>query len=940
MDPFLRTEPTLTLAVNLDVPGQLYRLDDLACATLLAASPAFIALPIPDPSGVLVLDLEQVDPVSEGFAFIESTSGLPGPVPSALHYRGTVRDGAGIAAITVFADGIMGLIADEEGQLVIGKLDGVTDGTHVMYRQQDLPEGLISPCEVVDVMDDVIVWDEGAVEGMRSTRCVKYYWEAAHDIYLAAGQDFGVASNFLTGLFNQVALLFQNDGIDIVLNAGLIWANPDPYDGSTSVERLAQFGDHRTSFNGDMANLLALGVGGGAAWTDRLCDPDSYYRMAYSGIQPFYNNVPTYSLSVQVISHEQGHGLGSRHTHACVWNGNDTAIDGCGPAIGYTEGTCPPGPMPSPAVGGTIMSYCHFTGSGINFLNGFGPQPGALILGRVNSASCLDACGTTCDAPDGQQAFFPAWQVADLVWNDVGADGYDLLWRVLGTGDWNLVEDIGMAVWTLNGLADGTPYEFQVRSLCGLGTSDLSPPYVFTTPAICQDDQEPNDVLAQATMVTIPAAIRAVIGVPGDVDLYRIELTAPTTLIIDLADLAHDYDLYLLDAAGEVLAFSYEWSTTPEHITYPALAGIFYIEVHGFDGVYDDLLCYLLTVRTDQLSLCPAPLDLAVVGTDHESALLQWSGVPDAGPYALRWRPFTDPEWIAIADIASTAYNLSDLSPSTMYQAQVAADCGHGIQLYSPLITFITAADPCSAGITCVPFAWLEGPFEASSTSMRDDLRSAGSLPLHEPYTAMGYPVQGLLTTTQDVLDVAGPQAVVDWILLELRHGQVPELVLRTQAGLLRADGSVIAPDGSPAINFCWPPGDYHLAIRHRNHLGCMTAGPIDFGTAATIVDLRDEVLATYGTDARKVVEGAALLWAGNAVQDGALKYTGMDNDRDPILQAIGGTIPTNIVSGYHSADITLDGLVKYTGAGNDRDPILSNVGGTVPSAVREEQLP
>ena len=81
-------------------------------------------------------------------------------------------------------------------------------------------------------------------------------------------------------------------------------------------------------------------------------------------------------------------------------------------------------------------------------------------------------------------------------------------------------------------------------------------------------------------------------------------------------------------------------------------------------------------------------------------------------------------------------------------------------------------------------------------------------------------------------------------------------------------------------------------------------------------------------------------LWAGNTLWDGGLKYTGMDNDRDPVLVRIGGTIPTNTIPGYYVEDVNLDGVVKYTGSGNDRDPILVNIGGTVPTQVRTEQLP
>jgi hypothetical protein len=68
--------------------------------------------------------------------------------------------------------------------------------------------------------------------------------------------------------------------------------------------------------------------------------------------------------------------------------------------------------------------------------------------------------------------------------------------------------------------------------------------------------------------------------------------------------------------------------------------------------------------------------------------------------------------------------------------------------------------------------------------------------------------------------------------------------------------------------------------------------------------------------------------------------YTGQANDRDPILGAIGGTVPTNTVTGYVPHDVNLDGVVRYTGATNDRDLILQVVGGVVPTNTRSQQLP
>jgi hypothetical protein len=82
------------------------------------------------------------------------------------------------------------------------------------------------------------------------------------------------------------------------------------------------------------------------------------------------------------------------------------------------------------------------------------------------------------------------------------------------------------------------------------------------------------------------------------------------------------------------------------------------------------------------------------------------------------------------------------------------------------------------------------------------------------------------------------------------------------------------------------------------------------------------------------------MLWRGDVNGDGSVKYTGAGNDRDPILEAIGGSVPTNTTTAYSANDVNLDGTVKYTGANNDRDPVLVTVGGVVPTAVRAQPLP
>ena len=101
----------------------------------------------------------------------------------------------------------------------------------------------------------------------------------------------------------------------------------------------------------------------------------------------------------------------------------------------------------------------------------------------------------------------------------------------------------------------------------------------------------------------------------------------------------------------------------------------------------------------------------------------------------------------------------------------------------------------------------------------------------------------------------------------------------------------------------------------------------------------RSSLTATYGTDARKNINGAMALWAGDCTGDGQLLYMGDGNDRDPILARIGGVEPTATTTGYFLEDVNLNGAVRYVGAGNDRDRILPNIGG-IPTNTRAQQLP
>lgn len=265
--------------------------------------------------------------------------------------------------------------------------------------------------------------------------------------------------------------------------------------------------------------------------------------------------------------------------------------------------------------------------------------------------------------------------------------------------------------------------------------------------------------------------------------------------------------------------------------------------------------------------------------------------------------------------------------------------CGYGQRLYFDNVNVFGTT---SAGASVSVRMYLDGCYNTTEHRMNDQLRANNQVPASEPYSGLSFalPGGGGETLGSGLLATTGDDAIVDWVVVELRSATMPAQIVEAQCALLQRDGDVVAADGSSVLHFSAPEGDYHIAVRHRNHLGCMTATTRSLTTAATMVDFGLSATATYGTDARNLKDGRMLLWSGNVVRDGALRYTGSGNDRDPILQAIGGSVPTVTTTGYGPGDVNMDGVVKYTGSGNDRDALLQNIGGSVPTQARMEQLP
>ena len=244
----------------------------------------------------------------------------------------------------------------------------------------------------------------------------------------------------------------------------------------------------------------------------------------------------------------------------------------------------------------------------------------------------------------------------------------------------------------------------------------------------------------------------------------------------------------------------------------------------------------------------------------------------------------------------------------------------------------------------------LEGPLDSLTGSMNDDLRTRGLIPLSEPYSALGYSFRsggGGETIDPSVLQAEGTDAIVDWVIVEVRHANDPGRLLLSRAALIQRDGDIVDLNGSTDVGLCMEVGFYHIAVRHRNHLGIMTGSPIEFfqGQFGLVfvnpLDLSTKETACYrNSHSRHQLGNYMAMWNGDVTFDGKVAYTGAGNDRDPILLQVGSTTPNQVDSGYVQSDVNLDAAAKYTGQGNDRDALLRTVGGSTPNNVREGYIP
>lgn len=393
--------------------GDLMNIDLTELQSLRNSEPSQFILQIPLNDGKrMELALEKIRVFTNDFKIETSKGSSVQEIDLGVHYRGTVSGiPKSLVTLSVYKNELVGLISDGRHDYELVNVKGDAS-RYILYKIEDLEQRLKEnlfnlKCYMDGSGNNAPNYTEEELfntnRSSHDCKIIQVYLVADYSYYLVNSSNLTTTSNRLTSVFAQTINSYFAEDI-IMLNSGIfIWDSEDTFDESADADE--QRDDFRAYYNGagagwpgDLAQLISgqAGTGaGGIAYFDGLCTSDSY-ALTRAGADAPIMPWTSYSRFVKVLTHEIGHNLNSRHTHACVWNGDSTQIDDYGNV--FNDGTPNPDAegdacLSAPyllSVFPTIMSYFDSNAHGtFPISNGMGTQPGNVMRNYIAGRSCL-----------------------------------------------------------------------------------------------------------------------------------------------------------------------------------------------------------------------------------------------------------------------------------------------------------------------------------------------------------------------------------------------------------------------------------------------------------------------------------------------------------------------------------------------------------------------
>lgn len=231
---------------------------------------------------------------------------------------------------------------------------------------------------------------------------------------------------------------------------------------------------------------------------------------------------------------------------------------------------------------------------------------------------------------------------------------------------------------------------------------------------------------------------------------------------------------------------------------------------------------------------------------------------------------------------------------------------------------------------------WLRGP--SLGATMQTTLATSELIPLTEPYEGLDFVRKGYSGETVADVNVFKDNNIVDWILVELRDRDNPEIVRYNRAGLLNNVGQILDVDGLSLLQFPFVRDfDYFISIRHRNHLGIMTKEAVDITQPIDFTLLETEY--TGPSNYRILDYPNYCLRAGKIGNGKIILYTGNNSWTSKVFTLLNYSANSTITNIYSVYDVNFDGIIKFNLGSNDRAVVLVSLDGN-PLKIFTEYIP